>query len=67
MSTPECLGYHDKVIPVSNYTIPQTMPENDSISRTIRRTGMWDIRWEIPAYANPFIGPFPKQLKYLHR
>ena len=24
-STPECLGHHDKVIPVPNYTIPQTL------------------------------------------
>ena len=46
-------GPHDKVIPVSDYTIPQTMSQHDSISRTIRGKGMWDIRKEIPAYADP--------------
>ena len=34
---PESLGHHDKVIPVSDYTIPKTMSEHDSISRVIRR------------------------------
>ena len=29
--------HHDKVIPVSDYTIPQTISEYDSISRTIRK------------------------------
>ena len=38
------------IIPVSNYTIPQTMSEHDSISRTIKRKGMQDIRREILAY-----------------
>ena len=33
-------GHHDKVIPVTNYTIPQTMSACDSESRTIRRKGM---------------------------
>ena len=47
-------GHHDKVIPVPNYTIPQTMSEPDSISRTITRKGMQDFRREIPTYADPF-------------
>ena len=45
-------GHHDKVIQVSNYTIPQTMSECDAISITIRRKGIQDIRREIPAYAD---------------
>ena len=46
-------GNHNMVIPVTDYTIPQTMSECDSISRTIRRKGMWDFRREIAAYADP--------------
>ena len=45
---------------VPHYTIPQTMLECDSISRTIKRKGMQDIRRETPAYADPFYGPPPK-------
>ena len=37
---PESSGHHEKVIPEHDYTIPQTMSEHDSISRTIRRKGM---------------------------
>ena len=44
VSISESSGHHDKVVPLSNYTIPQTMSEHDSISRTIRRKGMQDIR-----------------------
>ena len=50
---PESSGHYGKVIPVSHYTIQQTMSECDSISRTIRRKGMHDIRWGIPAYMDP--------------
>ena len=39
-STPQSSGHYDKVIPVPDYTIPQTMFEHDLISRTIRYTGM---------------------------
>ena len=46
-------GHHVEVIPVSDYTIPQTMSEQDSISRKITRNGMQDTRMEIPAYADP--------------
>ena len=53
-------GHHDKVIPVSDYTIPQTMSEHDSISRTIGRNDMQDMRREIPAYADPIYRPPPK-------
>ena len=53
-------GYHDKVIPVLDYTIPQTMSEHKSISRIIRRKGMQDTRREIPAYADPINRPPPK-------
>ena len=53
-------GHHDKVIPISNYTIPQTMSEPDSISRKIRRKGMQDTRRRIPAYAHPIYRPPPK-------
>ena len=56
----KCSGHHDKVIPVSDYTIPQTLSECDSISRTIRGKGMQDIRGEIPAYADPIYRPPPK-------
>ena len=56
----ESSGHHDKVISVSNYTILQTMSEHDSISRTIRRKSMQDIRREIPAYADPVYRPPPK-------
>ena len=58
--------HHDKVIPVANYTIPQTMSEHDSISRTIRRKGMQDTRREIPAYADPIYRP-PLKPRYLYR
>ena len=58
--TPNSLGHHAKVIPVSDYTIPQTMSEHDSISITMKRKGMQDIRKEIPAYADPFYRPPPK-------
>ena len=34
---PESSGHHDKVVPVPDYTIPQTMSEHDSICRTIKR------------------------------
>ena len=54
------LGYHDKVIPVSDYTIPKTISEHDSISRTIRRKGMQDFRREISFYAYPIYRPPPK-------
>ena len=57
---PESSGYHDKVIPVSDCTIPQTVSECDSISRTIRRKGMQDIRREIPAYADAIYRLPPK-------
>ena len=60
ISTPEISGHPDKVIPVSNYTIPQTMSECDSVSRTIRRKGMQDIRREIPSYADAIYRPHPK-------
>ena len=46
---PKSSGHHDKLIQVSDYTIPQTMSGHDSISRTIRRKGMQDTRREIPA------------------
>ena len=52
--------HHDKVIPVSVYTIPQTMSEHDKISRTIRRKSMQDTRREIPTCANPIYRPPPK-------
>ena len=42
------------------------MSEHDSISRTIRRKGMQDIRREIPAYADPIYRPLLNQLKYLY-
>ena len=58
-------GHHDKVIPVPNYTIPQTESEHDSISKTITRKGMQDIRREIPAYADPFYRPPPKPSEIL--
>ena len=60
VSTPESSiisgrpGHHDKVIPVPDYTIPQTLSEHDSISRTITRKYMQDNRWEMPSYAGPF-------------
>ena len=60
-------GHHDKVIPLSDYTIPQTMSEHDSISRTIRRKGMQDTRRETPAYADPVYRPHQNQQKYLYR
>ena len=53
----KCSGHHDKVFPVSNYQIPQTMSEHDSISRTIRRKGIQDTIRKIPAYANPIHRP----------
>ena len=36
------------------------MSEHDSISRTITRKGMQDMRREIPAYADPFYRAPPK-------
>ena len=57
---PESSGHHDKGIPVPNYTIPQTTSEHDSISRTVRRKGMQDIRREIPSYADLIYSPPPK-------
>ena len=51
--------HHDKVIPVSDYAISQTMSECDSISRTIRK-GMQDTRREISAYADQIYRPPPK-------
>ena len=53
-------GHHDKVIQISDYTIPQTISECDSISRTIRIKGMQDFRKEIPAYADPIYRHPPK-------
>ena len=53
-------GHHDKVILVSNDTIPQTMSEHDSISRTIRRKGLQDTWREIPDYTDPIYRPPPK-------
>ena len=64
---PESLGHHDMVLPVSDYTIPQTMSDHDSISRTIKRKGLQDIIREMLSYADPFYRPLPSQLKYLHR
>ena len=58
---------HDKVIPVPNYMEPKTMSEHDSISKTITRKGMQNIRRENPAYTDPFIGPPPKPTVILHR
>ena len=60
---PESLGHHDKVIPVPDYTIPQTMSECNSIFRTIRRKGVQDTRREIPAYAEPIFRPPPKPME----
>ena len=54
---PEHSGHHDKVIPVSDYKIPQTISECGSISRTIRRKGMQDIRRETPSYADQIHRP----------
>ena len=45
---------------VSDYTIPQTMSEHDSISRRRRRQGMQDIKRKISAYADPIYRPPPK-------
>ena len=67
ISAPEGSAHHDKVIAVSNYTIPQTMSEHDPMSRTIRRKGMQDIRREIPAYADPMYRPLQNQLEYLYK
>ena len=39
------------------YAILQTMSEHDSISRTITRKGMQDIRMEVPAYADQVYRP----------
>ena len=49
---------HDKVIPVSDHIIPQTMSECDPISRI--RKDMQDTRREIPAYADPIYRPPPE-------
>ena len=43
----------DKVIPVPDYKIPQTLSGGDSIFRTIKRKTMQNTRREIPAYADP--------------
>ena len=53
--------YHVKVIPVSDYTIPHTMSECESICRTIRK-GMQDTRREILIYADPIHKPPLNQL-----
>ena len=57
---PKGSGYHDKVIPVSDYTIPQKMSEHDLISKTVRRKDMQDTRRKIPAYPDPIYRPPPK-------
>ena len=58
-------GQHDKVIPVSDYTIPQTMSECDSISTAIRRKDMQDMRSKISVYADPIYRPLPKPTEIL--
>ena len=45
---------------VSDYTIPQVMPECDSISRTIRREDMKNFRRENLAYVDPIYRSPPK-------
>ena len=55
-------GHHDKIIQVSDSTIPQTMLESDSNSRTIKRKDMHDTRRKIPAYADPIHKP-PKPIE----
>ena len=60
-------GHHDKVIPVLDYPIPQTMSEHGSVSRTIRRKGMQDTRRKFQLMLIPFVGPCLNQLKYLYR
>ena len=57
---PESSRLYDKVIPVPDYMIPETVSRDDSISRTIKRKTMQDTRREIPAYADPIYRTPPK-------
>ena len=60
ISVPESLQLHNKVIPVPDYTIPQTRSRDDSISGAIKRKTIQDTRGKIPVYADPNYRPPPK-------
>ena len=73
VSTPESYkilessGHHEKVIPVSNYTVPQTISGHGSPSRTIKMMACMMLERKSQFMMIQFIGSLPNQMKYLHR
>ena len=61
--TPESSRIHDKIIPIPDYTIPQTRSDDDSSSRMVKRKTRQDISREILMYPYPTYRPTPKPVE----
>ena len=57
---PENPQIHDKIIPVTDYVIPQTRSGGPLNSRMVNRKTIQDISREIPMYPDPMYRPPPK-------
>ena len=57
---PECSSIHDKIIPIPDYTIPQTRSADDSSFRMVKRKTIQDISRKIPMYPVPIYRPPPQ-------
>ena len=60
---PESFRVHDKIIPIPEYTVPQTRSGDDSSSRKVKRKTIQDISGEIPRYPDPIYRTLPKPME----
>ena len=60
---PESSSFHDKIIPIPDYAIPQTRSCDDSCSRMVKRKAIQDISGEIPRCPDPIYRPLLNQQK----
>ena len=57
---PEQSWIDDKIIPVPDYPIPETIFGDETSSRTVKRKTIQDISREIPTYPDTIYRPLPK-------
>ena len=57
VSIPQNSRIHDKIIPIPDYTIPQTRSDDDPGSRVVKRKTIWKVSREIPMYPDPTYRP----------
>ena len=53
----------DKIIPISNYAIPNVRSRDDSGSRMVNRKSIQDINSELPTYQEPSYRCPPKPVR----